>query len=171
LKFKLVKKQQVSHNVVKLHFALPTPQSVLGLPIGQHISCMGFDTDGMEVVRPYTTTTLDSDIGFFELVIKIYKEGKVSAYFGKMKEGEYPSARGPKGCFRYKPNQVQAVGMLGGGTGITPMYQVCCPSYKPAVLHPIKEQSLMCFVHCLLSGLPNFFSLSKISGSCESLFR
>ncbi|KAH9542745.1 hypothetical protein CY35_13G024000 [Sphagnum magellanicum] len=124
LKFKLVKKQQVSHNVVKLHFALPTPQSVLGLPIGQHISCMGFDTNGMEVLRPYAPTTLDSDIGFFELVIKIYKEGKVSAYFGKMKEGEYPSARGPKGCFRYKPNQVWAVGMLAGGTGITPMYQV-----------------------------------------------
>jgi len=40
LKFNLVKKQQMSHNVVKLHFALPTPQSVLGLPIGQHISCM-----------------------------------------------------------------------------------------------------------------------------------
>lgn len=55
----------------------------------------GFDTDGMEVVRPYTPTTLVSDIGFLELVIKIYKEGKVSAYFGKMKEGEYLSARGP----------------------------------------------------------------------------
>jgi hypothetical protein len=40
LKFKLAKKEQVSHNAVKLHFALPTPKSVLGLPIGQHISCM-----------------------------------------------------------------------------------------------------------------------------------
>jgi cytochrome-b5 reductase len=40
LKFKCVKKDQVSHNVVKLRFALPTPTSVLGLPIGQHISCM-----------------------------------------------------------------------------------------------------------------------------------
>jgi hypothetical protein len=29
LKFNLVKKQLMSHNVVKLHFALPTPQSVL----------------------------------------------------------------------------------------------------------------------------------------------
>jgi cytochrome-b5 reductase len=40
LKFKLEKKVQVSHNVVKLRFALPTPTSVFGLPIGQHISCM-----------------------------------------------------------------------------------------------------------------------------------
>ncbi len=33
--------------------------------------CRGFDTDGAEVVRPYTPTTLDSDVGFFELVVKV----------------------------------------------------------------------------------------------------
>lgn len=37
--FKLVEKKQLSHNVAKFKFALPTPTSVLGLPIGQHISC------------------------------------------------------------------------------------------------------------------------------------
>lgn len=37
--FKLVKRTQLSHNVAKFRFALPTPTSVLGLPIGQHISC------------------------------------------------------------------------------------------------------------------------------------
>nr|KAJ0219542.1 hypothetical protein LSAT_V11C300108400 [Lactuca sativa] len=29
---------QLSHNVANFRFALPTPTSVLGLPIGQHIS-------------------------------------------------------------------------------------------------------------------------------------
>lgn len=38
-KFKLVEKTQISHNVAKFRFALPTPTSALGLPIGQHISC------------------------------------------------------------------------------------------------------------------------------------
>lgn len=37
--FKLVKRIQLSHNVAKFTFELPTPTSVLGLPIGQHISC------------------------------------------------------------------------------------------------------------------------------------
>lgn len=37
--FKLVKRTQLSHNVAKFRFELPTPTSVLGLPIGQHISC------------------------------------------------------------------------------------------------------------------------------------
>jgi len=124
LKFKCVKKVDVSHNVVKLRFALPTPTSVLGLPIGQHISCMGFDSEGVETVRPYTPTTLDTDVGYFELVVKVYKEGKVSAYFGRMKEGEYLAAKGPKGRFKYKPNQVKEFGMVAGGTGITPMFQV-----------------------------------------------
>lgn len=37
--FKLVKRTELSHNVAKFRFALPTSDSVLGLPIGQHISC------------------------------------------------------------------------------------------------------------------------------------
>ena len=37
--FKLVKKTQLSHNVAKFKFELPTPTSVLGLPIGKHMSC------------------------------------------------------------------------------------------------------------------------------------
>lgn len=37
--FKLVKRKQLSHNVAKFTFELPTPTSALGLPIGQHISC------------------------------------------------------------------------------------------------------------------------------------
>lgn len=38
-KFKLVERKQLSHNVAKFKFALPSPTSVLGLPIGQHLSC------------------------------------------------------------------------------------------------------------------------------------
>ncbi|KAJ4724601.1 NADH-cytochrome b5 reductase [Melia azedarach] len=37
--FKLVKCTQLSHNVAKLKFALPTPTSVLDLLIEQHMSC------------------------------------------------------------------------------------------------------------------------------------
>lgn len=29
-----------------------------------------------------------------------------------------------QGRFKYEPNSVRAFGMIGGGTGITPMYQV-----------------------------------------------
>lgn len=122
--FRLVKRTQVSHNVVKFRFALPTPTSVLGLPIGQHVSCLGQDKEGEEVIKPYTPTTLDSDVGYFELVIKIYPLGRMSHHFSKLQVGDSLSVRGPKGRFRYTPNSVKAFGMLAGGTGITPMFQV-----------------------------------------------
>ncbi|KAI7735235.1 hypothetical protein M8C21_028366, partial [Ambrosia artemisiifolia] len=69
--FKLVKRTQLSHNVAKFRFALPKPTSVLGLPIGQHISC-----------------------------------------------------RHSRGRFKYRPGDVRAFGMIAGGSGITPMFQV-----------------------------------------------
>ncbi|KAK6151426.1 hypothetical protein DH2020_014061 [Rehmannia glutinosa] len=121
--FKLVKKTQLSHNVAKFKFALPTPTSVLGLPIGQHISCRGKDSQGEEVIKPYTPTTLDSDVGYFELVIKMYPQGRMSHHFREMREGDYMAVKGPKGRFKYQPGQVRAFGMLAGGSGITPMFQ------------------------------------------------
>lgn len=122
--FKLVKRTQLSHNVAKFRFELPTPTSVLGLPIGQHISCRGKDSQGEEVIKPYTPTTLDTDVGYFELVIKMYPQGRMSHHFREMREGDYMAVRGPKGRFKYQPGQVRAFGMLAGGSGITPMFQV-----------------------------------------------
>ncbi|OIW03266.1 hypothetical protein TanjilG_20570 [Lupinus angustifolius] len=122
--FKLVKRDQLSHNVAKFKFELPTPTSVLGLPIGQHISCRGKDGQGEDVIKPYTPTTLDSDVGYFELVIKMYPQGRMSHHFREMRVGDYLAVRGPKGRFKYQPGEVRAFGMLAGGSGITPMFQV-----------------------------------------------
>ncbi|KAL5547042.1 hypothetical protein UlMin_006729 [Ulmus minor] len=122
--FKLVKRDQLSHNVAKFRFELPTPTSILGLPIGQHISCRGKDSQGEEVIKPYTPTTLDSDVGYFELVIKMYPLGRMSHHFREMRVGDYLAVKGPKGRFRYTPGEVRAFGMLAGGSGITPMFQV-----------------------------------------------
>ncbi|KAG0450786.1 hypothetical protein HPP92_026587 [Vanilla planifolia] len=122
--FELVERKQLSHNVAKFRFGLPTPTSVLGLPIGQHISCRGKDSVGEEVVKPYTPTTLDSDVGYFELVIKMYPQGRMSHHFREMKVGDHLSVKGPKGRFKYQIGQVRAFGMLAGGSGITPMFQV-----------------------------------------------
>ncbi|KAJ0979120.1 hypothetical protein J5N97_014594 [Dioscorea zingiberensis] len=122
--FKLVDRKQLSHNVAKFRFALATPTSILGLPIGQHISCRGKDSVGEEVIKPYTPTTLDSDVGYFELVIKMYPQGRMSHHFREMRVGDYLSVKGPKGRFKYQPGQVRAFGMLAGGSGITPMFQV-----------------------------------------------
>lgn len=123
-KFKLVKKTYISPNVVRLKFDLQTPTTVLGLPIGQHISIQGVDEAGAEFTKPYTPISLDKDVGYVEYVIKLYPEGQMSKYLAKAKEGDLIAMRGPKGRFQYKKNMVRHFGMVGGGTGITPMFQV-----------------------------------------------
>ncbi|KAJ7982463.1 NADH-cytochrome b5 reductase [Quillaja saponaria] len=122
--FQLVQRTQLNHNTAKFRFALPTPTSVLGLPVGKHVVCRGRDWFGEEVVRPYTPVTLDSDVGYFELVVKMYPKGRMSHHFREMQEGDYLSVKGPKGRFNYKRGQAREFGMLAGGTGITPMFQL-----------------------------------------------
>ncbi|KAK2983469.1 hypothetical protein RJ640_006482 [Escallonia rubra] len=41
-----------------------------------------------------------------------------------MREGEYLAVKGPIDRFKYKPGQARSLGMLAGGTGITPMFQL-----------------------------------------------
>ena len=37
----------------------------------------GKDSEGQEVIRPYTPITLDSDVGYFELVVKVLLMSKL----------------------------------------------------------------------------------------------
>jgi cytochrome-b5 reductase len=43
---------------------------------------------------------------------------------GELKVGDSVGMRGPKGNFAYKRNMVKEIGMIAGGTGITPMLQI-----------------------------------------------
>ncbi|KAB1201996.1 NADH--cytochrome b5 reductase 1 [Morella rubra] len=125
IEFKLVKKTRLSRNIARFRFALPTPTSVLGLPVGHYIKCRGKDREGQELIRPFTPITLDSDVGYFDLVVKMYPTGRMSHHFREMREGDYLPVMGPeKGRFEYKPGQVRAFGMLAGGSGICPMFQL-----------------------------------------------
>jgi cytochrome-b5 reductase len=104
-------------------FALPRPNSILGLPIGQHVS-IAANIDGKEIVRSYTPTSSDADLGHFNLLVKSYPTGNISKYLANLKIGQSIRARGPKGQFVYTPNMVRAFAMIAGGTGITPMLQI-----------------------------------------------
>ncbi|KAG6520990.1 hypothetical protein ZIOFF_018055 [Zingiber officinale] len=53
-----------------------------------------------------------------------YPQGRMSHHFREMKVGDYMSVKGPKGRFKYQVGQVRAFGMIAGGSGITPMFQV-----------------------------------------------
>ena len=77
-----------------------------------------------EVVRSYTPISSDEDKGFFDLMIKSYPQGNISAHMTTLKIGDTMKVRGPKGAMVYKSNMCRRIGMIAGGTGITPMLQI-----------------------------------------------
>lgn len=106
-------------------FGLPSESSILGLPIGQHISLAATPKGAeKEIVRSYTPISSDEDKGFVEFMIKSYPQGNISAHMTTLKIGDTLKMRGPKGAMVYTPNMVNRIGMIAGGTGITPMLQV-----------------------------------------------
>ncbi|KAG0209985.1 NADH-cytochrome b5 reductase [Mortierella sp. GBA30] len=122
-KFKLVDKVHCSPNTAMYKFTLPNPDDVLNLPIGQHISIMA-NINGKDISRSYTPTSSSDDIGHFVLCIKSYPQGNISKMFSELAIGDTINARGPKGQFSYTPNMCRAIGMIAGGTGLTPMLQI-----------------------------------------------
>ncbi|KAK0710889.1 hypothetical protein B0H67DRAFT_516543 [Lasiosphaeris hirsuta] len=126
--FELKEKTVISHNVAIYRFALPTPSSILGLPIGQHISIGAAlaqpDGSSKDIVRSYTPISGDHQPGYFDLLIKSYPTGNISRHMASLAVGQTIRVKGPKGAFVYTPNMVRHFGMVAGGTGITPMLQV-----------------------------------------------
>ena len=147
--FPLIRKQVLSHDTARFTFGLPSEKHVLGLPTGQHVSIRFKDKDGKMVQRSYTPVTDDTTLGEVSLVIKVYRPlppkfpegGKMSQYIDSLKIGDKIQMKGPKGHltwkgrggghFSVKPlgkplqeRSCKCIGMIAGGTGITPMLQV-----------------------------------------------
>lgn len=97
--------------------------SLLNLPVGKHISIRAL-INGEYVVRSYTPTSPPETKGYFELIVKTYPNGNISKYLDGLKIGDSIEVKGPKGNFSYFPNMVENIGMIAGGTGLTPMLQV-----------------------------------------------
>lgn len=120
----LVQKDTLAPNVYRFVFQLPNPQDIIGLPIGQHIAIKA-NIDGKAVSRPYTPTSNNLDRGRLELVIKCYPGGLLTGkYLANLQIGDCVEFRGPKGAMRYTKGLCRKIGMIAGGTGITPMYQL-----------------------------------------------
>lgn len=117
-------KVMLSANVYRFTFTLPTTETVLGLPIGQHVAIKA-ELDGESVSRSYTPVSNNADRGVLELVIKVYPDGKLTnSYLKELQVGDEVLFRGPKGAMRYTRGLAKKIGMVAGGTGITPMFQV-----------------------------------------------
>ncbi|XP_027199195.2 NADH-cytochrome b5 reductase 3-like isoform X2 [Dermatophagoides pteronyssinus] len=150
----LIEREEISHDTRRFRFGLPTSDHVLGLPVGQHVY-MSTTLNGKYISRSYTPVTSDDDLGYVDFVIKVYfanvhpkfpEGGKLSQFLNNMKIGDKINIAGPNGNLIYKglgkfsikegygspfiQRTYSKVGMIAGGTGITPMLQIIRHVFK-----------------------------------------
>ncbi|EGD76286.1 NADH-cytochrome b5 reductase 3 [Salpingoeca rosetta] len=147
--FPLESVTELTHDTKLFRFSLQSKDHKLGLPVGQHMNLVA-KVDGRTVIRAYTPVSSDDDLGYFDLVVKVYRKnvhpkfpegGKMSQYLETLKIGDTIDVRGPAGHITYLGNghfefadkskklpprrrHVKKIGMMAGGTGITPMLQI-----------------------------------------------
>ena len=96
---------KLSHDTHLFRFGLPTPEHVLGLPIGPRAMLSYVDEDGKEVGGSHTPTSSDVDVGRDDFVVKVVVQedvefaagGKVSQHMHSLKVGDTMDFTGPKG--------------------------------------------------------------------------
>ncbi|KAF2582487.1 hypothetical protein F2Q68_00000690 [Brassica cretica] len=118
----------VSHNTKLFRFSFD-PSANLGLHVASCLltrAPLGYNAEGKTkyVVRPYTPISDPEAKGYFDLLIKVYPDGKMSQHFASLKPGDVLEVKGPIEKFKYSPNMKKHIGMVAGGSGITPMLQV-----------------------------------------------
>ncbi|KAI9222972.1 NADH-cytochrome b5 reductase [Blastocladiella britannica] len=123
--FKLAAVEPISHNTARFRFALPHKDQTIGMPTTSFVLTK-FTPEGAAepVVRPYTPTSTDDVRGHFDLVIKQYPDGKMSKHIFSLKVGDSLEVKGPLPKYPLAANQHKEIGMIAGGTGLTPMLQV-----------------------------------------------
>ena len=145
--------------------AFPNPEWMMGLPLANHMTFFKpADTpDGDHVARKYTPVSPLNQKGSIDFVIKCYpcteefpEGGKLGHFLKDKQVGDKILMEGPIGRMTYKGNgnivikqrenrRVTKIGLLAGGSGLTPMYSVMNAIY-------LGKDSTVTQVHMLYSN-------------------
>jgi len=127
--FELKRVEHYNHNTAKFVFKLNDDEASL-LPLASCVIVKSSDPEGLKdakgkpVIRPYTPISRSDTPGELTFLIKKYENGLASGYIHGLKPGDKLAIKGPIQKFPYKDNEFEEVGMIAGGTGIAPMYQI-----------------------------------------------
>ena len=148
IQLKLSKRTKVTHDTYSFQFEFPNKNMEFGLPIGCHVFFYAtvFNPEKgkeEEIARKYTPTSSLHQKRFCEFIIKIYRKdenprfphgGMMTQYLEKLPIGQYLKMEGPKGRLEYNGRGNfyidkhylirKNIGMVAGGTGITPIFQI-----------------------------------------------
>lgn len=121
---KLKSSADVGHSSKKLIFELNDANDVSGLVNASCLLTKFVTAKGNNVIRPYTPISDVDQKGIIEFVIKRYDGGKMSSHIHDLKPNDTLSFKGPIVKWKWEPNQYKSIDLLGGGSGITPLYQL-----------------------------------------------
>lgn len=121
--YELIDKTIISKNSAIYRFKLDHDFDKLNIPIGHHLVCK-VNINDKDEIRYYTPINNQYDEGFFDIIVKSYKDGSVSKYFATLNPGAKVLFKGPVGRMSYKPNMSKEIVMIAGGSGLTPMLAV-----------------------------------------------
>lgn len=131
--FKLVHKEQLTKGTPTptFLFRLEAPSPLVEMPVA---SCLltrapigSVKEDGSQafVIRPYTPVSGPREKHHIDLAIKVYPSGKMSQHLINLKLGQTVDIKGPiKKIDLAELAKKKHVGMVAGGTGLTPMLQI-----------------------------------------------
>ncbi|CAG8477630.1 9926_t:CDS:2 [Ambispora leptoticha] len=147
LSCQLISKKILSDDTRIFRFSLPSEKHYLGLPPGNHIFLRAA-IEEKSIIRAYTPVTCsDETPGYFELLIKVYFKnvhprfpngGLMTQHLEGLAIGDDIEVKGPFGSFVYlgrgqyqiksgvatSKRSCSKIGLIAGGSGITPVYQV-----------------------------------------------
>ena len=121
--FKVYKVKEVATNVTRVRFSLPSPEHEMGLSVASCLMARA-TIDGTIVTRPYTPTSMNEEKGVMELIVKGYPTGQLSKFISQLQVDDTLEMKGPFQKFEYTSNMKKSIGMIAGGSGITPCLQV-----------------------------------------------
>ncbi|KAK4250775.1 NADH-cytochrome b5 reductase 2 [Corynascus novoguineensis] len=128
---KLEEAEPVNHNSKRFRFRLPEDDMVSGLHVASAILTKFKPLDAEKpVIRPYTPISDEDAKGYIDLLVKKYPNGPMSTHLHDMVPGQRLEVKGPIPKYPWSANKHDHIALIAGGTGITPMWQLCRAIFK-----------------------------------------
>jgi cytochrome-b5 reductase len=120
--YQLTAIHQETHDTKTFSFSLPAHATLDMLP-GDYLY-LHATINGKSVKRPYTPSSMPGTTGSFDLTVKRYETGLISKYLHEQKVGDKVLMSGPNQGGHWVEGMAKKVGLVAGGTGITPMISI-----------------------------------------------
>ena len=117
---KLIKKEQLKSDIYK--FSVQAPEIVKEAKPGNFIEIRVSDQTEPFLRRPISIYNLEKENGILEFIFQV--KGKGTEILSKKKENDLIDIIGPLGYGTFKYDQYKNLGIIGGGIGVFPLYEL-----------------------------------------------